>query len=66
VNVLSTQRVNRAALPQLRKQRNGLRVWVSSSSLRGRNAALSGTLLRAKAGMDALAVVYARELTRWV
>src|SRR5258708_4392928 len=32
VNVLSTQRVNRAALPQLRKQRRGLLVWVSSSS----------------------------------
>src|SRR6267378_1389124 len=28
VNVLSTQRVNRAALPQLRKQRRGLVVWV--------------------------------------
>src|SRR5579885_919252 len=29
-NVLSTQRVNRAALPQLRKQGRGLVVWVSS------------------------------------
>ncbi len=35
VNVLSTQRVNRAALPYLRKQRNGLLVWVSSSSSAG-------------------------------
>jgi NAD(P)-dependent dehydrogenase (short-subunit alcohol dehydrogenase family) len=34
-NVLSTQRVNRAALPQLRKQGRGLLVWVSSSSARG-------------------------------
>src|SRR5580698_5486526 len=34
-NVLSTQRVNRAALPQLRKQGQGLVVWVSSSSTRG-------------------------------
>src|SRR5258708_295478 len=33
INVLSTQRVNRAALPQLRKQRQGLDIWVSSSSL---------------------------------
>jgi NADP-dependent 3-hydroxy acid dehydrogenase YdfG len=32
VNVLSTQRVNRAALPQLRKQGPGLLVWVSSRS----------------------------------
>jgi NAD(P)-dependent dehydrogenase (short-subunit alcohol dehydrogenase family) len=35
VNVLSTQRVNRAALPQLRKQRRGLVIWVSSSSVAG-------------------------------
>jgi NADP-dependent 3-hydroxy acid dehydrogenase YdfG len=35
INVLSTQRVNRAALPQFRKQRRGLLVWVSSSSTRG-------------------------------
>ncbi|WP_350547283.1 SDR family NAD(P)-dependent oxidoreductase, partial [Pseudoalteromonas sp. 5-MNA-CIBAN-0065] len=32
VNVVSTQRVNRAALPHLRGQRRGLLVWVSSSS----------------------------------
>ena len=32
VNVVGTQRVNRAAVPQLRKQRRGLVVWVSSSS----------------------------------
>ena len=35
VNVMSTQRVNRAALPYLRKQGNGLLLWVSSSSTRG-------------------------------
>jgi NAD(P)-dependent dehydrogenase (short-subunit alcohol dehydrogenase family) len=34
-NVLSTQRVNRAALPYLRAQGKGLVVWVSSSSTRG-------------------------------
>jgi NAD(P)-dependent dehydrogenase (short-subunit alcohol dehydrogenase family) len=32
VNVLSTQRVNRTLLPYLRRQRQGLLVWVSSSS----------------------------------
>ena len=32
VNVLSTQRVNRALLPHLRRQKQGLLVWVSSSS----------------------------------
>src|SRR5919199_6983550 len=34
-NVLSTQHVNRAALPHFRMQANGLVVWVSSSSTRG-------------------------------
>jgi NAD(P)-dependent dehydrogenase (short-subunit alcohol dehydrogenase family) len=65
VNVLSTQRVNRAALPQLRKQRNGLVVWVSSSSCAGGTPPYLAPYFAAKAGMDALAVVYARELTRW-
>src|SRR5207245_4274755 len=35
VNVLSAQRVNRAALPQLRRQGKGLLIWVSSSSSAG-------------------------------
>jgi NAD(P)-dependent dehydrogenase (short-subunit alcohol dehydrogenase family) len=34
-NVLSTQRVNRAALPRLRKQKKGLVLWVGSTSTRG-------------------------------
>jgi len=63
--VLSTQRVNRAALPQLRKQRKGLLVWVSSSSSAGGTPPYLAPYFAAKAGMDALAVVYARELTRW-
>ena len=65
VNVLSTQRVNRAALPQLRKQRRGLVIWVSSTSSAGGTPPYLAPYFAAKAGMDALAVVYARELTRW-
>ena len=65
VNVLSTQRVNRAALPHLRKQRSGLVVWVSSSSTRGGTPPYLAPYFAAKAAMDALAVVYVRELTRW-
>ena len=65
VNVLSTQRVNRAALPQLRKQKNDLVVWVSSSSAAGGTPPYLAPYFAAKAGMDALAVIYARELTRW-
>lgn len=65
VNVLSTQRVNRAALPQLRKQGRGLVVWVSSSSSAGGTPPYLAPYFAAKAGMDAMAVIYARELTRW-
>ncbi len=65
INVLSTQRVNRAALPELRKQRQGLVVWVSSSSSAGGTPPYLAPYFAAKAGMDALAVIYARELTRW-
>jgi NAD(P)-dependent dehydrogenase (short-subunit alcohol dehydrogenase family) len=65
VNVLSTQRVNRAALPQLRKQGKGLLVWVSSSSSAGGTPPYLAPYFAAKAAMDAMAVVYARELSRW-
>ena len=65
INVLSTQRVNRAALPQLRKQGKGLLVWVSSSSSAGGTPPYLAPYFAAKAAMDAMAVVYARELSRW-
>lgn len=65
VNVLSTQRVNRAALPQLREQGRGLLVWVSSSSVAGGTPPYLSPYFAAKAGMDALAVLYARELALW-
>ncbi|WP_035347143.1 SDR family oxidoreductase [Edaphobacter aggregans] len=65
INVLSTQRVNRAALPQLRKQKYGLVVWISSSSSAGGTPPYLAPYFAAKAAMDSLAVIYARELTRW-
>jgi NAD(P)-dependent dehydrogenase (short-subunit alcohol dehydrogenase family) len=65
VNVLSTQRVNRAALPQMRLQRKGLVLWVSSTSARGGTPPYLAPYFAAKAAMDALAVSYAAELSRW-
>jgi NAD(P)-dependent dehydrogenase (short-subunit alcohol dehydrogenase family) len=65
INVLSTQRVNRVALPQMRKQRQGLLVWVSSSSSAGGTPPYLAPYFASKAGMDALAVQYARELALW-
>ena len=62
VNVLGAQRVNRAALPHMRKAQRGLVVWIGSSSAAGGVPPMLGPYFSAKAGMDALAVCYAREL----
>lgn len=64
-NVISTQRVNRAALPHLRAQEDGLLVWVGSSSTRGGTPPYLGPYFAAKAAEDALAVCYAAELARF-
>jgi NAD(P)-dependent dehydrogenase (short-subunit alcohol dehydrogenase family) len=65
INVLSTQRVNRAVLPNMRAQKQGLLVWVSSSSSAGGTPPYLAPYFAAKAAMDAIAVQYARELSRW-
>jgi NAD(P)-dependent dehydrogenase (short-subunit alcohol dehydrogenase family) len=62
VNVLGAQRVNRAALPHMRAARRGLVIWIGSSSAAGGVPPLLGPYFAAKAGLDALAVCYAREL----
>ncbi|UVA82136.1 SDR family oxidoreductase [Pandoraea commovens] len=65
VNVLGAQRVNRAALPHLRKQGRALMLWVGSSSTRGGTPPFLAPYFAAKAAMDALAVSYSTELSRW-
>ncbi|WP_394695315.1 SDR family oxidoreductase [Pseudoxanthomonas japonensis] len=65
VNVVGTQRVNRAVLPHLRQQRNGLLVWVGSSSTRGGTPPYLAPYFAAKAAMDSVAVSYSTELSRW-
>jgi NAD(P)-dependent dehydrogenase (short-subunit alcohol dehydrogenase family) len=65
VNVVSTQRVNRAALPHLRSAGRGLVIWVSSSSVKGGTPPYLAPYFAAKAAMDSLAVSYAAELARW-
>jgi NAD(P)-dependent dehydrogenase (short-subunit alcohol dehydrogenase family) len=65
VNVLSTQRVNRATLPGMRARGAGLVIWVSSSSVKGGTPPYLAPYFAAKAGMDSLAVSYAAELARW-
>ena len=65
VNVLGTQRVNRAVLPHLRAQGSGLLLWVGSSSTRGGHPPFLAPYFAAKAAMDALAESYAGELIRF-
>ncbi|WP_327238247.1 SDR family NAD(P)-dependent oxidoreductase [Streptomyces sp. NBC_01317] len=64
-NVLGAQRVNRAALPHLRSRRDGLLLWVGSSSAKGGTPPYLGPYFAAKAAEDALAVTYAAELARF-
>lgn len=64
-NTISTQRVNRAVLPHLRSQRDGLVVWVGSTSTRGGTPPFLAPYFAAKAAMDSLAVSYAAELARF-
>jgi NAD(P)-dependent dehydrogenase (short-subunit alcohol dehydrogenase family) len=64
-NVVGTQRLNRAALPALRAQSEGLLLWIGSTSTRGGTPPYLGPYFAAKAAMDALAVSYAAELARF-
>jgi NAD(P)-dependent dehydrogenase (short-subunit alcohol dehydrogenase family) len=64
-NVLGTQRLNRAALPRLREQQDGLLLWVGSSSTRGGTPPYLAPYFAAKAAMDALATSYALEVARF-
>lgn len=65
VNVVSTQRVNRAVLPHLRQQGSGLVLWVSSSSTMGGHPPFLAPYFAAKAGMNTLAESYAAELIKF-
>jgi NAD(P)-dependent dehydrogenase (short-subunit alcohol dehydrogenase family) len=65
VNVLGTQRLNRAVLPSFREREHGLLLWVSSSSVKGGTPPYLGPYFAAKAAMDSLAVSYAGELARF-
>ena len=64
-NLLSTQRVNYAALTHFRKQRKGLVDWVSSSNTHGGTPPYLAPYFAAKAAMDSLAVSCASQLARW-
>ncbi|HEY0533105.1 MAG TPA: SDR family NAD(P)-dependent oxidoreductase [Actinoplanes sp.] len=64
-NVLGAHRVNRALLPALRTQRDGLLVWIGSTSTRGGTPPYLGPYFAAKAAMDALAATTQLEVARF-
>lgn len=65
VNVIGTQRVNRAALPHMRCARSGIVLWISSTSVRGGTPPLLAPYFAAQAAMESLAMSYAGEFVRW-
>lgn len=65
INVLSTQRVNRAVLPAMRARGDGMLLWISSTSVKGGTPPYLGPYFAAKAAMDSLAVSYAAEVARF-
>jgi NAD(P)-dependent dehydrogenase (short-subunit alcohol dehydrogenase family) len=62
-HVLSTQRVNRAVLPQMRERRDGLLVWVVSSGDHAETAPYLALYSEAVMAIGHLGASYARELT---
>jgi NAD(P)-dependent dehydrogenase (short-subunit alcohol dehydrogenase family) len=64
-NLFGAQRINRAVLPQLRKQESGLMLWISSTTTKGGFPPFMGPYGAAKAAMDSLAVSLSYELTRF-
>ena len=64
-NLFGAQRINRAALPQLRKQESGLLLWISSSTTKGGFPPFLGPYGAAKAALDSLAVSLSYEVARF-
>ncbi|WP_030901833.1 SDR family oxidoreductase [Streptomyces sp. NRRL F-5126] len=64
-NVVSTQRLNRAVLPGMRERRDGLLVWVGSTSTYGGTPPYLGPYFGSKAAEDHVAKSYAVELARF-
>lgn len=64
-NFLGAQRVNKAVLPVMRAQEQGLLLWVSSTTARGGFPPFLGPYAAAKAAMDSIAITMAYELARF-
>lgn len=64
-HVLSTQRVNRSVLPQMRERQDGLLVWVVPANHDAEDAPYLALHSEAVTMIDHLAASYARELTEF-
>ncbi|CAG9166105.1 SDR family NAD(P)-dependent oxidoreductase [Cupriavidus respiraculi] len=64
-SLLGAQRVMRAALPHMRRRSAGLVVWMLSTACGGGAAPYLGVYCALMAGLEAMAVQYAREVARW-
>ena len=64
-HVLSTQRVNRAVLPQMRERRDGLLVWAVSSGQHANTVPYLALHSEAVTTIDHLGSSYGRELTNF-
>lgn len=63
--IIGPQRLMRAVLPHMRRRAQGLVVWVVSSAASGGATPYLAFYCSLAAGLDTLAVQYARELARW-
>ncbi|MFC3123429.1 SDR family NAD(P)-dependent oxidoreductase [Pseudoroseomonas globiformis] len=64
-SILGTQRLMRAALPAMRRQSQGLMAWLISSASTGGAAPYLAFHCAIVAGLEAMAVQYAREIAPW-
>ncbi|QEL99999.1 SDR family NAD(P)-dependent oxidoreductase (plasmid) [Azospirillum brasilense] len=64
-SILGAQRVMRAILPHMRHRSQGLVVWLASNAAAGGAAPCHAFHCSIAAGVEAMAVQYARELARW-
>jgi NAD(P)-dependent dehydrogenase (short-subunit alcohol dehydrogenase family) len=65
VNVVGAHRVSRAVLPIMRRQEDGLALWISSTTVHGGFPPFLGPYAAAKAAMDSMAGSMALEVSRF-
>lgn len=65
IHVLAARRMNRAVLPHMRSQRQGLMIWISKSGMADDLMAEVLPGFTTRAGMDDAATLHAKKLSLW-